>query len=320
MKRIYRKNNKGVIILKGIKYLLLVTIVLFAVVFVVTRFGKKNDSEMDLTETSAVTEETTSKPVVEEDNVNIDNKWAMFLVNNQNPLPENYDDLIETALVFEDYREYYMDARMADYIIRMIEDAKKDGIDLLVVSSYRTLQYQKDNFDSSVQKRMDEGMNYEDAYVETSANVAFPGKSEHNAGLAADIMCKAYTSMDDDGFENTPEFEWLSEHAAEYGFILRYPKGKINYTGIIYEPWHFRFVGVYYANELKKLGMCLEEYYEYRGWLDENGTAIYMCGPVELENKDGMITESSADNLMPTETKISVTVNSQSEQHVSIIV
>ncbi len=340
MKKVFRedKKKKGVIILKGIKYLLIITVILFAVVFVVTRFGVKEKAPADENITGGEISGTASGhpdtggissgneasgvPVTfeEEDNVEIDNKWAMFLVNNQNPLPGNYDGMIDTELVFEDYREYYMDARMSDYMLRMIEDAKADGTELLVVSAYRTSEYQQDNFDRSVQERMDRGMDYEAAYVDASASVAFPGRSEHNAGLAADIMCEENTNMDDDSFETTKEFAWLQENAAKYGFILRYPKDKTDYTGIIYEPWHYRFVGVYYAKELNRLGMCLEEYYEYRGWLDENGRAVYMRGPA------GDNAESSpapGEIFVGGETEATVTKSTfvtPAEQSVTIIV
>lgn len=312
MKKIYRENRKkGVIILRGTKYLFIVTVILFVVVFVLTRFTKPaDDKTAEVSETASETTVVTTETTAEEDNVDIDNQWAMFLVNNENPLPDNYDSMIKTKLVHTSWREYYMDDRMADYMIDMIAAAAKDGINLEVVSAYRTIEYQQQNFDNSVQQRMDNGMTYDEAYADTAKEVAFPGKSEHNAGLSADIMSDEYTSMDDDGFKNTQAYEWLSQHAAEYGFILRYPEGKEAKTGIIYEPWHYRFVGIYYANEIKNSGLCLEEYFESKGWLDENGKAIKMTGPVE-EPAETTVTAAPAETA-PTEP--------QSEQQISIIV
>lgn len=312
MKKIYRENRKkGVIILRGTKYLFIVTVILFVVVFVLTRFTKPaDDKTAEVSETASETTIVTTETTAEEDNVDIDNQWAMFLVNNENPLPDNYDSMIKTKLVHTSWREYYMDDRMADYMINMIAAAAKDGINLEVVSAYRTIEYQQQNFDNSVQQRMDNGMTYDEAYADTAKEVAFPGKSEHNAGLSADIMSDEYTSMDDDSFKNTKAYEWLSQHAAEYGFILRYPEGKEAETGIIYEPWHYRFVGIYYANEIKNSGLCLEEYFESKGWLDENGKAIKMTGPVE-EPAETTVTAAPAETA-PTEP--------QSEQQVSIIV
>ncbi len=327
------RNKKGVIILNGIKYLLIVTIVLLAIAFVATKLlHKSDDGEIEqqggsqtvssVTDAGTVSEtqvsgsgitESTDSTAKEEPDVNIDNEWAMFLVNNDNPLPENYDEIIKTSLVYSSYRDYYMDSRMTSYMTDMIEAAKEDGIDLVVVSAYRTSAYQQQNFDSSLNDRINSGMTYDEAYKDTTASVAFPGKSEHNAGLAADIMSEEYTSMDDDGFKNTKAFKWLDEHSAEYGFILRYPENKSDYTGIIYEPWHYRFVGVYYANEIKKGGYCLEEYFEKNGWLDESGKATQCLGPVEAE-------KPAQPSSNEEQTQVTTVPQEQPTQKVSIIV
>lgn len=242
------------------------------------------------------------KPTVTEegDPVEADNVWAMFLVNGKNGVPEEYSNSIDTSLVYEStVRQYYMDSRIEKYVKDMFAAADRDGVQLVMVSAYRTNAYQQDLFDRSVEQRVnDRGMSREEAEEDTAREVQRPGFSEHNSGLAADIMSDEYTSMDDDGFENTEAFAWLSEHAPEYGFILRYPKGKSKYTDIIYEPWHYRFVGVYYAKLLTEKGLCLEEYFEQQGWLDGNGVAIshYPPGtelPVsEDEDKD---TDSSEE-------------------------
>ncbi len=317
MRKIKRyRNQRRVIILRGIKYLLIITVLLLALAFVLTRFVFKDRAEEEeSTDTVTVTETTAAETEPEEDE-NIDNKWAMFLVNKNNPLPSDYDSRIETRVVFESWREYLLDVRAADYLENMIAAAKEDGIDLLVVSAYRTIEYQQQNFDKSVQDRIDRGMTEEEAYADTLAEVALPGESEHNAGLALDIMVEEYQNMDDDGFEDTEAFAWLDKHAAEYGFILRYPKGKQDVTGIIYEPWHYRFVGLYYANEIKKSGLCLEEYYEQQGWLDEKGTAIKMRGPWDEEEKKPEETAAPAN----TEPKKTMATTPYSEQQVTIIV
>lgn len=305
--------------MRGMKYLLIISVLLILLAFTLTTLAfRKDDEEQEAaTETVSVTTvptETEIEPEEEED-INADNKWAMFLVNKQNPLPDNYDSIIETELVYEGDRDGYVDKRAAKYAKDMFAAALEDGIDLWVVSSYRTIQYQQDNFDRSVQQRMDNGMTYDDAYADTLREVAMPGESEHNAGLAMDIMSAEYTSMDDAGFENTKAFAWLDEHAAEYGFILRYPKNKESVTEIIYEPWHYRFVGVYYANEIKKSGLCLEEYFAERGWTDEDGKAIKMRGPFDEEEQpaETKVTE-------PTEPKKTMPAVEHNEQKVTIIV
>lgn len=234
--------------------------------------GAPDNNELDFPGIEPAEEAREPKP----DPADADNTWAMFLVNSQNPVSEDYCDGIETALVYESWREYYMDSRMSEYLKQMLEAADEDGIQLIVMSAYRTVQYQQNNFDNSVQERIDNrGMTYEEAYADTLKEVQLPGYSEHNAGVAADIMSDEYISMDDDGFEDTDAFEWLRENAADYGFILRYPKGKEDITGIIYEPWHYRFVGVYYAKLLTDKGITMEEYFEEMNWADEDGKAVY---------------------------------------------
>ena len=107
---------------------------------------------------------------------------------------------------------------------------------------------------------MDGGMSYMDAYNLASQAVTVPGSSEHQIGLAVDIVTDGYTTLDE-GFGDTPAGKWLYENSADYGFILRYPKGKENITSIEYEPWHFRYVGVEAARVITDNGMCLEEFW-----------------------------------------------------------
>lgn len=225
-----------------------------------------------VSETTSVTENP-NLPKPDPDDA--DNIWAMFLVNSKNPVSADYCDGIETSLVYESWREYYMDSRMAEYLKQMLKAASDDGIQLIVMSAYRTVKYQQDNFDKSVRDRMDNrGMTYDEAYEDTLKEVQLPGYSEHNAGVAADIMSDEYVDMDDDGFKETKAYEWLQRNAATYGFILRYPEGKEDITGIIYEPWHYRFVGVYYAKLLTDRQITMEEYFEEMNWVDEDGVCV----------------------------------------------
>lgn len=314
--------------MNGIKSFLSVTAVLFMSVFGLTRCGAEPVTEETDTETAGSLSETTSpdntsaessdsslsssgsssftsetEKEAAADPEEADNTWAMFLVNDMNPLPKNYDDVIETELVDTTYRDYYMDSRMSEYMIDMLSAAADEGIDLITVSTYRTYDYQKNNFDTSVEYRMEQGMSYEEAYNDTLISVQIPGHSEHNAGLAVDILSNEYNSMEDDGFEDTEAFRWLSEHASEYGFILRYPKGKQDITGIIYEPWHYRFVGVYYAKDIEESGLCLEEYFEEKGWLDENGIAI-----------DHTIYDQNPDMLLDEQEPVIITEETETEE------
>ncbi len=296
--------------MNGIKYLFLCTLILMLTALWLTSCGEGADSPNNTEEEggsislSDENYQTVKSPELEtdySDPKDADNTWAMFLVNEWNPLPRHYDDVIKTELVDETYREYYLDERAAKYYMNMLKAAEDDGIDLITVSTYRTYEYQKNNFDTSVEDRMNDGMNYEEAYKSAMQSVQLPGQSEHNAGLAVDILSNEYDSMDDDGFENTEAFRWLSEHAAEYGFILRYPKNKTDITGIIYEPWHYRFVGIYYANKIKESGLCMEEFFEENGWLNEDKTAkshtIYTQNPETEMSHETYTVDSYMDSI-----------------------
>lgn len=205
---------------------------------------------------------STEKPVVEEGDITIPEGYYfadaddyMFVVNKDTFLPEDY--AIETDFV---QGSYELEMVAAKHCRDMIAAAEKDGIDLKVLSAYRTIEYQKKLFERNVNSRMEEdGMTYDEAYYDVSINIAPPGGSEHNAGLAVDIIDENHWDTYED-FENTEEFEWLRSHCTEYGFILRYLKGKEDITGYVYEPWHYRYVGVENAKEVMASGLCLEEY------------------------------------------------------------
>ena len=184
--------------------------------------------------------------------------WALFLVNNYNKLPENYEPEvvdIGSGKLFH--------AKAAKYLRKMMRDAQKAGVQLFLSSSYRSVEYQKNLFNNNIAKLMRQGMSEKQALKETAYNIQKPGMSEHNTALAADIVSADWFSDHDDltqEFENTEHFKWLSENAYKYGFILRYPKDKQEITEINYEPWHYRYVGKKAAEEIKKRGICLEEY------------------------------------------------------------
>lgn len=188
-----------------------------------------------------------------------------YVVNKQYFLPDDYT--IETDYV---QGSYELEKTAAKYCKKMIAAAKEDGIDLKVLSAYRTVNYQKKLFERNVKSRMEnDGMTYEEAYYDTSINIAPPGGSEHNAGLAVDIITKKDWDTYE-AFDQTKEYQWLQEHCWEYGFIMRYLKGKEDITGYIYEPWHYRYVGVKYAKDVMDSGLCLEEYFEQYVWIDGN--------------------------------------------------
>ena len=138
--------------------------------------------------------------------------------------------------------------------------AKKDGITLTPYSAYRTYERQKTNYNNLTNQYMSQyGLSREAAAKKAATVILPPGTSEHNLGLAMDI-CNTY-----DSFANSREYAWLQKHAHEYGFILRYTKEKQPITGIVPEPWHWRYVGVEYAEKIKDSGLCLEEYLDSVG-------------------------------------------------------
>lgn len=183
--------------------------------------------------------------------VNVD--LSKFIVNGNYALPEGYKPTLAEAVKGSGVQ---LDYRVAPYYQAMYDAAKNDGITLTPVSGYRSYERQKNNFENRIKQYMNEGMNKTEATKKAAEIIMIPGSSEHNAGLAMDICSLS------ESFENTDEFAWLNEHAADYGFILRYPKAaeKREITGVTYEPWHYRYVGVEAAKDIKSRGITLEEY------------------------------------------------------------
>ena len=143
----------------------------------------------------------------------------------------------------------------------MFAAAKAAGVPLQMVSAYRSISLQDRLFGNLVNSNLKKGMSQADAIKKANTARTFTGTSEHNTGYGFDILESGNWNLTQ-SFENTAQFKWLQQHAAEYGFILRYDKTKIDKTGIMYEPWHYRYVGVEHAQKIKASGMCLEEYIE----------------------------------------------------------
>ena len=187
-----------------------------------------------------------------------DEAWNLRLVNFENPLPEDFT--VELTEVGEGHQ---VDSRIAQALLDMIAAGKRDGYQIWIASSYRTMQKQTSLFENKVANLKREGYSETEARREAGTVVAVPGTSEHQLGLAVDLVSSEYTGLDERQ-EQTRSYQWLVKHCAEYGFILRYPNGKTGVTGIIYEPWHFRYVGKEAAAEIMEQGICLEEYLEQR--------------------------------------------------------
>ena len=186
--------------------------------------------------------------------------WQLRLVNAANPLPDDFEP--ETSNI-AGYEHRPFDMRAADWLEKMLHDAEQDGCKLYLVSGYRSIGRQRALFQIKTEELMQQGLAAQQAEQEAARWVARPGTSEHNLGLAADIVSADwYTTHNDltEDFEQTPAFAWLKANCAEYGFILRYPKEKEAVTGISYEPWHYRYVGQEAAKEIMLTGITLEEY------------------------------------------------------------
>ena len=179
--------------------------------------------------------------------------WNLRLVNWENPLPEGFQPPELTAL----RNGHSIDSRAYPALQRMMDAARAEGLDPLICSSFRTWDKQSELFQRKVLSFS--GLSQQEAEAKAALWVARPGTSEHQVGLAVDIVDKGYQLLDQ-GQEETPVQKWLMAHCGEYGFILRYPTDKSALTGIGYEPWHYRYVGETAAREIMSQGICLEEY------------------------------------------------------------
>ena len=184
-----------------------------------------------------------------------DDRWCLALVNEKHPLDTSYVPANLTEI--SDGKQ--VDSRMADSLNKMLDDAKKAGLSMYVTSGYRSYEKQRDVFNTTMQDWINQGYTPLNAYDETKKSVAIPGTSEHATGLAVDIMSTKYGELDENQVD-TEEQKWLMEHCSEYGFVLRFPQDKSDITGIVYEPWHYRYVGVDAAKEMTENGLTLEEY------------------------------------------------------------
>ena len=194
--------------------------------------------------------------LLEDDYMFDSSDWRLVLINKQHPIPEDYSFKLGTI------KDGMMcDERIISDLLAMMQAARKDGINLMIRSPYRTDSRQEYNFNARIKRYMGQGYSYMEAYKLTSQVITVPGASEHQVGLALDIVCDTYDSLTA-GFGDTKAGQWLAEHSCEYGFALRYPSGKEYITSIEYEPWHFRYVGREAATVMHDEDICLEEFWD----------------------------------------------------------
>jgi D-alanyl-D-alanine carboxypeptidase len=183
----------------------------------------------------------------------------VIMVNPWNYVPADYEPDLVPLTSAHGVQGSQVDRSCYDALIAMIDDCNKVAPQAYVVSSYRTMEHQTSNYNNKVKFYRDQGYDEQTARQKAATSIAIPGTSEHQLGLAVDIIDTDLWVLDSRQAE-LPAQKWLMEHSWEYGFILRYPKNKIDVTGIIYEPWHYRYVGVEVAKELHDSGLTLEEY------------------------------------------------------------
>lgn len=230
--------------------------------------GKTNSDISESSETMSSSEQTSSEstpsyPAVGPNGLDA-NFSILLLVNDKNPLPEDYDYEGNLTTIPTNYINGMLnqiDKDVWNYMKAMIDAQRETQTDsknwLYVRSPYRSYETQKMLFTNQINRNLNAGLSSEEAETKAATVVTRPGRSEHNTGFSADF------NIAEDSFESTPMFTWMQEHAAEYGFVLRFPKDKQDKTGIVYESWHYRFVGINTAKEMNRLNMCLEEYVEY---------------------------------------------------------
>lgn len=180
--------------------------------------------------------------------------WQLICVNRNRYVASDVEYSISLSYVAGSGER--MDSRAAAAYEKMYAAAKDDGYYLTPCSGYRSYSTQKRLYNEFYYDYINQGYSSEEAHNLTSKRRNPAGSSEHNIGICMDIICAASSA----NFQNTDEYVWLCENAADYGFILRYPEDKVDVTGVKFEPWHWRYVGVDNAHAIKNSGLCLEEY------------------------------------------------------------
>ncbi|MEE1244584.1 MAG: M15 family metallopeptidase [Acutalibacteraceae bacterium] len=241
------------------------------IVFVVSAINRKTAEKPQKQDTSSIqsesssdtssTEEPEEPKTVQLGEYTLDATFnKLLLVNGENPLPDDYDYEANLTEIPQEYIKGSLtkiDKDVWVYLKAMLDNARKEGIDIGVWSPYRSYATQKMLFEKQVNKQIQNGVPKEQAEDKAATIVARPGTSEHHTGLALDINCA------NSSFEKTKAYEWLKQNAENYGFIMRYSEEKQSITGVIHESWHWRFVGINTAKKMNQLNMCLEEYLEY---------------------------------------------------------
>lgn len=238
-------------IIRVLSVVLIVSIIITIACIMVNHIKTENEhTDLFITEISSTTENSTKTEDIDR------TQWNLMLVNPDTPMPENYEIAVKQL-----NNGQAVDERCYDALQSMMDDCRDAGFSPVICSSYRTQEKQQQLFVNQVEKWKKQGYSEDEAKIEAGRLVAVPGTSEHQLGLALDIVDISYQILDEKQ-EDTPAQQWLLENSWKYGFILRYPKDKTDITKISYEPWHYRYVGEKAAKEIFDRKICLEEYLE----------------------------------------------------------
>ena len=231
MKRYTRRKSHKVKILFSLLFLIILCMMA----------GKVLNSDFTLLSLDNITHHVASE----------DNGWNLILVNRDSYIPDDYQvELTELS------NGKKVDSRIYPELQEMFNDARAQGYGLFVREGYRTQEEQQQLMDEKIEAYENEGKSKSEAKKLAEQWVAIPGTSEHQLGIAVDINADTTKSSRDD------VYNWLEENAHTYGFIKRYPSNKTDITGVINEPWHYRYVGKEAASAIYSQGICLEEYIE----------------------------------------------------------
>ena len=237
MKRYTRRKSHKVKILFSLLFLIILCMMA----------GKVLNSDFTLLSLDNITHHVASE----------DNGWNLILVNRDSYIPDDYQvELTELS------NGKKVDSRIYPELQEMFNDARAQGYSLFVREGYRTQEEQQQLMDEKIEAYENEGKSKSDAKKLAEQWVAIPGTSEHQLGIAVDINADTTKSSSDD------VYNWLAENAHTYGFIKRYPSNKTDITGVINEPWHYRYVGKEAASKIYSQGICLEEYIDTLGYVD----------------------------------------------------
>lgn len=237
MKRYTRRKSHKVKILFSLLFLIILCMMA----------GKVLNSDFTLLSLDNITHHVASE----------DNGWNLILVNRDSYIPDDYQvELTELS------NGKKVDSRIYPELQEMFNDARAQGYGLFVREGYRTQEEQQQLMDEKIEAYENEGKSKSEAKKLAGQWVAIPGTSEHQLGIAVDINADTTKSSSDD------VYNWLAENAHTYGFIKRYPSNKTDITGVINEPWHYRYVGKEAASKIYSQGICLEEYIDTLGYTD----------------------------------------------------